>query len=71
MDMDPVIKRAIKVRYEKGTYKLGLMRNTEYHEKPQKLLFAISRYKFVAKMLEGKDFVAELGGGGVGFAQTL
>ena len=63
MNRDLVIKRAITVRDEKGAYTLGLMRNTEYHEKPQKLLFAISRYKFAAKMLEGKNLVAEVGGG--------
>lgn len=62
MDTGSVIERLIKVRQEKGAYTLGLMRNTEYHEKPQEFLFAISRYKFVAKMFEGKNLVAEVGG---------
>ena len=67
---DPIIERAIKVRNEQGPYVLGIHRNTEYHEKPQKLLFTLSRYKFVAKMLEGKNLVAEVGGG-TASAQTF
>ena len=61
--MKKIIEKTINVRNEKGLYSLGLIRNTEYHENPLKLLIALSRYKFVAKMLAEKKIVAEIGGG--------
>ena len=50
-----------------GSTVLGLHANTVWHEDPKHLLFTFSRYKFVAKMLAGKEDVAELGcGDGMG-----
>lgn len=37
------------------------MRDWEWKSDPKHLLFALSRYKFVAKMLSGLDRVAEIG----------
>lgn len=42
---------------------LGWMTNQVWHEDPKRVVFVLSRYKFVAKMLEGKDRVAEVGCG--------
>jgi 2-polyprenyl-3-methyl-5-hydroxy-6-metoxy-1,4-benzoquinol methylase len=43
--------------------KLGLMTSAAWHEDPRRLLFLLSRYKFVAKLLAGKAKVLEVGCG--------
>lgn len=53
----------LKVRDEIGTASLGLMMNQVWHDDPRRLAFVLARYKFVAKMLSGKQKVAELGCG--------
>ena len=45
-----------KFRKKHGLEKLGLMSNKRWIEDPRGLLFSLSRYKFVSKMLEGKKF---------------
>ena len=39
------------------------MNSAVWHEDPKRLVFTLSRYKFVAKMLTGKNRVAEIGCG--------
>ncbi len=46
-----------------GRAKFGLMTSAAWHEDPRRLLFLLSRYKFVAKMLAGKKNVLEVGCG--------
>lgn len=46
-----------------GREQLGLMVNQVYHDDPRRLVFSLSRYKFVSKMLSGKLKVAEVGCG--------
>ncbi len=53
----------LKVRDEIGTASLGLMMNQVWYDDPRRLAFVLARYKFVAKMLSGKQKVAELGCG--------
>jgi 2-polyprenyl-3-methyl-5-hydroxy-6-metoxy-1,4-benzoquinol methylase len=48
---------------EHGRAKLGLMTSAAWHQDPRRLLFLLSRYKFVAKMLSGKGRVLEIGCG--------
>jgi len=48
---------------EHGRAKLGLMTSASWHQDPRRLLFLLSRYKFVAKMLSGKKRVLEIGCG--------
>jgi len=48
----------------KNTYgfaRFGLMSNQVWHDDPRRLVFLLSRYKFVAKMLSGKKSVLEIG----------
>ncbi len=45
------------------TTELGWMTNQVWHEDPKRVVFVLSRYKFVAKMLAGKQNVAEVGCG--------
>lgn len=46
-----------------GRASLGLMSNQVFNEDPKRLLFTLARYKFVAKMLEGRKRVLEVGCG--------
>lgn len=44
-----------------GHSKLGLMVNESWNQDPKRTLFTLARYKFVAKMLSGKNHVLEVG----------
>lgn len=60
---DPVNQPLISLENEKGLEKIGLMNSAVWHEDPKRLVFTLSRYKFVSKMLRGKNRVAEIGCG--------
>lgn len=49
------------IKKKHGVSKLGLMVNTSWNRDPRRTLFTLSRYKFVAKMLAGKEKVLEIG----------
>jgi 2-polyprenyl-3-methyl-5-hydroxy-6-metoxy-1,4-benzoquinol methylase len=44
-----------------GLARFGIMSNQTWRDDPRRLLFVLSRYKFVAKMLSGKRHVLEVG----------
>jgi cyclopropane fatty-acyl-phospholipid synthase-like methyltransferase len=44
-----------------GVSQLGLMTNESWNQDPKRLVFTLARYKFVAKMLQGKIRVLEIG----------
>ncbi len=46
-----------------GLPKFGLMSGYVWHDDPRRLVFMLSRYKFVSKMFAGKDRVLEVGCG--------
>ena len=48
---------------EEGLPKFGLMSGYVWHDDPRRLVFMLSRYKFVSKMFAGKDRVLEVGCG--------
>lgn len=48
---------------EKGLTSLGLMTNQVYYDDPRRLVFILSRYKFVSKMLSGRGNILEVGFG--------
>jgi len=55
-------QRSIELLLEKsGLTTLGLMTNQAWQDDPRHLLFTLSRYKFVAKMLSGRRRVLEVG----------
>jgi 2-polyprenyl-3-methyl-5-hydroxy-6-metoxy-1,4-benzoquinol methylase len=60
---DPVNQPLISLENERGLEKIGLMNSAVWHEDPKRLVFTLSRYKFVAKILSGKNRVAEIGCG--------
>jgi 2-polyprenyl-3-methyl-5-hydroxy-6-metoxy-1,4-benzoquinol methylase len=51
------------LKKQKGFARFGLMSNLVWHDDPKRLVFLLSRYKFVAKMLSGKKNVLEIGCG--------
>lgn len=51
------------LRDTKGLTRLGLMTNATWHEDPRRLVFTLSKYKFVAKMLSGRRRVLDVGCG--------
>ena len=58
---EPQYQRLLNLRDQKGMAQFGLMSNYVWNEDPKRLLFVLSRYKFVAKMLSGKSHVLEVG----------
>ncbi len=53
----------LKVKEEIGLTTLGVMTNQVWYDDPRRLAFVLARYKFVSKMISGKQKVAELGCG--------
>lgn len=51
----------VELKERKGLTRLGLMSSQAWHDDPKHLLFLLARYKFVAKLLSGKQHVLEIG----------
>lgn len=60
---EPQYEALLKHRERKGVATLGVMNNQVWHDDPRRLVFTLSRYKFVAKMLSGKRRALEIGCG--------
>jgi 2-polyprenyl-3-methyl-5-hydroxy-6-metoxy-1,4-benzoquinol methylase len=59
---EPQYQRSIDLMQEKGGLTtLGLMTNQAWQDDPRHLLFTLARYKFVAKLLSGREHVLEIG----------
>jgi cyclopropane fatty-acyl-phospholipid synthase-like methyltransferase len=58
---EPQYQCTIDIARTKGVTTLGLMTNQVWEDDPRHLVFTLSRYKFVAKMLSGKNHVLEVG----------
>jgi cyclopropane fatty-acyl-phospholipid synthase-like methyltransferase len=56
-------QECIEAVTERGFERLGLRSSQSWHDDPKHLLFRLSRYKFVAKMLAGSNHVLEIGCG--------
>ncbi len=57
---EPQYERLLELK-RRGVARLGLMTNQAWQDDPKHLLFTLSRYKFVAKMLSGSQRVLEVG----------
>lgn len=53
----------VEAASERGYETLGLRGSESWHEDPKHLVFRLSRYKFVSKMLAGRKHVLEVGCG--------
>jgi protein-L-isoaspartate O-methyltransferase len=60
---EPQYQAHVALRDSKGFTRLGLRANAAWHADPKRLGIVLSRYKFVAKMLSGKNRVLEVGVG--------
>jgi 2-polyprenyl-3-methyl-5-hydroxy-6-metoxy-1,4-benzoquinol methylase len=60
---DPVNQYLLDIRTKADVTRLGLMSNQCWHDDPRRLLFSMSRYKFVSKMFNGRKNVLEIGCG--------
>lgn len=60
---DPVNQELIEQEKNLGLQKLGLMNSNVWHQDLKRLAFTFARYKFVSKMLDGQQDVAEIGCG--------
>ena len=60
---DPVNQYLVNEYRTLGLESLGIMNSSVWRDDPRRLVFTLSRYKFVAKMLEGIENVAEVGCG--------
>jgi 2-polyprenyl-3-methyl-5-hydroxy-6-metoxy-1,4-benzoquinol methylase len=60
---DPVNQPNIEFAEKRGAVSLGLLKSREWIEDPRRFLFSQSRYKFVSKMLSGRQHALEIGCG--------
>jgi cyclopropane fatty-acyl-phospholipid synthase-like methyltransferase len=60
---DPVNQPNIVFAEKRGAIPLGLLKSREWIEDPRRFLFSQARYKFVSKMLSGRQNVLEIGCG--------
>jgi 2-polyprenyl-3-methyl-5-hydroxy-6-metoxy-1,4-benzoquinol methylase len=58
---EPQYNVMLEKRKARGLQTLGLMTNQAWEDDPKRLAFTFSRYKFVAKMLSGRQRVLEIG----------
>lgn len=60
----------VQLQKEIGDFKMGLTSGSTYIQDPRRLVFLLSRYKFVSKMIRDKKKVLEIGCGD-GFGSRL
>lgn len=60
---EPQYEALVNLKKGKGLTTLGMMNNQVWHDDPRRLVFTLSRYKFVAKLLAGKRHALEVGCG--------
>jgi 2-polyprenyl-3-methyl-5-hydroxy-6-metoxy-1,4-benzoquinol methylase len=60
---EPQYQECVEAVNARGFERLGLRSSQSWYEDPKHLLFRLSRYKFVAKMLSGYGSVLEIGCG--------
>jgi 2-polyprenyl-3-methyl-5-hydroxy-6-metoxy-1,4-benzoquinol methylase len=58
---EPQYQFEVDMAEQFGLARFGVMSNQTWRDDPRRLLFVLSRYKFVAKMLSGKRRVLEVG----------
>lgn len=58
---EPQYQFEVDLALREGIARLGIMTNQRWRDDPRGLLFILARYKFVAKMLSGKQRVVEIG----------
>jgi 2-polyprenyl-3-methyl-5-hydroxy-6-metoxy-1,4-benzoquinol methylase len=59
--VEPQYSHCVEVDKVFGRTRFGLMSNQVWHDDPKRLLFVLARYKFVSRMMAGKNRVLEVG----------
>lgn len=59
--VEPQYNHCLAIESQFGRTKFGLMSNQVWHDDPKRLLFVLSRYKFVSKMFAGRTHALEIG----------
>ena len=59
--VEPQYNHCVEIDNKFWRTQLGLMANQVWHDDPKRLLFVLSRYKFVSKMISGSKKVLEIG----------
>jgi 2-polyprenyl-3-methyl-5-hydroxy-6-metoxy-1,4-benzoquinol methylase len=60
---EPQYQELFDQKDQRGLAVLGVMNSQVWHDDPRRLVFTLSRYKFVAKLFSGKNKVLEVGCG--------
>jgi SAM-dependent methyltransferase len=60
---EPQYQPLVDLKRSQGLSRLGMMNNQVWQDDPRRLVFTLSRYKFVAKMFSGRKRVLEIGCG--------
>jgi 2-polyprenyl-3-methyl-5-hydroxy-6-metoxy-1,4-benzoquinol methylase len=60
---EPQYQFCLDIEESSGRTHLGLMTNQCWHDDPRRMAFFLARYKFVSKMLHGKQSALEVGCG--------
>ena len=58
---EPQYQVCLDIERQEGLARFGLMSNQVWRDDPRRLVFLLSRYKFVAKMLSGRRGILEVG----------
>lgn len=58
---EPQYDIVFDIEKKHGRTRFGLMANESWNQDPKRTLFTLARYKFVAKMLSGRNRVLEIG----------
>ena len=61
--VEPQYQFCLDIRDQSGLTELGLMTNQCWQDDPRRMAFFLARYKFVSKMLRGKQSALEVGCG--------
>ncbi|MGH8510090.1 MAG: class I SAM-dependent methyltransferase [Gammaproteobacteria bacterium] len=61
--VEPQYQHHVDLRDKQGLTKLGVEKSANWHTDPRRMVFVLSRYKFVAKILSGMGRVLEVGCG--------
>jgi len=59
--VEPQYNHCLDIESKHGRTVFGLMSNQVWHDDPKRLLFVLSRYKFVSKILAGRKSALEIG----------
>ena len=70
MNKNEISRNVLQSTEDYGFQKMGIYSSYNWNDDPRRMAFTLSRYKFVAKMLENKENVLEVGCGD-GFASRI